>query len=180
MLCITHELAGCLVCNWCCVFYRIESDLLQLCEKYIKDFNLEDELKKTEAGLDNLAKVTIIHSRLVFYDSLLKPFMLEWNSVIFSINPVPLALYYVGWSDWRTIKCNNMFFCGKCECHGHLGLVFWNNSFPHFVSTTFKQHVHASRVVFLCPGTTALVIHVGVRLALTWLGHVTELSPLFL
>ena len=56
------------------VFFRIESDLLQLCEKYIKDFNLEDELKKTEAGLDNLAKVTIIHSRLVFYDSLLKFF----------------------------------------------------------------------------------------------------------
>ena len=56
------------------VFYRIESDLLQLCEKYIKDFNLEDELKKTEAGLDNLAKVTIIHSRLVIYDSLLKAF----------------------------------------------------------------------------------------------------------
>ena len=58
------------------VFFRIESDLLQLCEKYIKDFNLEDELKKTEAGLDNLAKVTIIHSRLVFYDSLLKAFHL--------------------------------------------------------------------------------------------------------
>ena len=56
------------------VFYRIESDLLQLCEKYIKDFNLEDELKKTEAGLDNLAKVTIIHSRLVIYDSLFKAF----------------------------------------------------------------------------------------------------------
>ena len=65
------------------VFFRIESDLLQLCEKYIKDFNLEDELKKTEAGLDNLAKVTIIHSRLVIYDSLLKAFHVEsdiqWN-----------------------------------------------------------------------------------------------------
>lgn len=41
----------------------MESDLLQLCEKYIKDFNLEDELKKTEAVLDNLAKVNIIHPR---------------------------------------------------------------------------------------------------------------------
>ena len=34
--------------------------------------------------------------------------------------------------------------------------------------------------LYLCARTTALVIHVGVRLALTWLGHVTELSPLFL
>ena len=44
---------------------RVQSDLIQLCEQHIKDFSLEDELKKTEAGLDNLAKVTIIHSRSV-------------------------------------------------------------------------------------------------------------------
>ena len=34
--------------------------------------------------------------------------------------------------------------------------------------------------LYLCARTTALVIHVGVRLALIWLGHVAERSPLFL
>lgn len=38
-------------------------DLVALCEYYVKGFSLEEELKKEETGTDNMAKVTIIHTR---------------------------------------------------------------------------------------------------------------------
>jgi len=58
-------------------------DILQLCEQYIKDFNIEDELKKTDADLDNLSKVTVVHSRLVVLD----------YSVIILLNVWSLCVY---------------------------------------------------------------------------------------
>lgn len=38
-------------------------DLVNLCEQSIKDFNLEDELKKAEAGSDSQSKVAVVHTR---------------------------------------------------------------------------------------------------------------------
>ena len=52
--------------------------------------------------------------------------------------------------------------------------------FCEILSLLLLSNVSMRVRLYLCASTTALVIHVGVRLALIWLDHVTELSQLFL
>jgi len=44
-------------------YCRVTLDLVEMCEKYLKDFNIESELKKREAGLEHSTKVAVIHHR---------------------------------------------------------------------------------------------------------------------